>query len=298
MRERSQLQTKPTPKPSFTPLQTGLLQRKCACGNSAGLTGKCSECQKKQIAQTEVYPESLALSRSAIASRFGHDFSQMQLHNNEVANGRTDDPIHQPLIDEFRRGEGLPLSGVDEFGQRVGPSEGEIKYTGLALPCPSRTEVDSTTDMTPGGLAAGFLSGYGIIAKMRVRPDARTWDGTRITESLTTSSSTCPPGLTQPGPCNGSSTFTVGQPSGGSAILPRQPGLINRFYDFHISRSRAVSFLHDSTRNPTGMNSCQTVCNQEYSCNGNVIGRHTITRNFRKGTHGGRDVTIIDVTKT
>ncbi|HBB32030.1 MAG TPA: hypothetical protein DDZ80_10900 [Cyanobacteria bacterium UBA8803] len=46
---RSLTQTKTTPKPSFTPVQTGLLQRKCACGNSASLTGKCTECENKRL---------------------------------------------------------------------------------------------------------------------------------------------------------------------------------------------------------------------------------------------------------
>ncbi len=41
--------TQKTTKPSFTPVSTMLLQRKCACGNSSGLTGKCSECQKKRL---------------------------------------------------------------------------------------------------------------------------------------------------------------------------------------------------------------------------------------------------------
>jgi len=40
------------------------------------------------------------------------------------------------------------------------------------------------------------------------------------------------------------------------------------------------------------------VCQQEYSCDGVVIGRHTITRTFRKGTQAGTPVTLIDVTKT
>jgi len=39
-----------------------------------------------------------------------------------------DDPIHRPLIDQYRRDHGLPLSGVDEFGESVGPSDAEIKY--------------------------------------------------------------------------------------------------------------------------------------------------------------------------
>jgi len=46
------------------------------------------------------------------------------------------------------------------------------------------------------------------------------------------------------------------------------------------------------------LNSCQTSCKQEYSCDGNVIGRHLITRTFRKGTYAGKDVMIVDVTKT
>ncbi len=49
MSTRSLTQTKTTPKPSFTPVKTGLLQRKCACGNSASLTGKCTECENKRL---------------------------------------------------------------------------------------------------------------------------------------------------------------------------------------------------------------------------------------------------------
>lgn len=41
------------------------------------------------------------------------------------------DPIHQPLIDQYRKEQGLPPGGVDESGQQVGPSDAEIKYGGL-----------------------------------------------------------------------------------------------------------------------------------------------------------------------
>jgi len=164
-------------------------------------------------------------------------------------------------------------------------------------PCPAGTRVDTTTDLTQAGLQAGFRSAYGIIARMRVLPDQTNWDGAQISESLSQTSSTCPPGLTVPGPCSGNSTFTVGAASGGSAVSSRQPGMRNRFYDFHTSRSRTVSFLHDVARNPTRMNSCETVCLQLYYCNGAIIGMHPITRHFRKGTFNGQDVTIIDVTK-
>ncbi|GET39215.1 hypothetical protein [Microseira wollei] len=101
MRTRSQTQTKPTPKPSFTPVRSGLLQRKCACGNSASLTGKCTECENKRLTlqrrstdraeASEVPPivhevlrepdQSLnASSLTLMNSRFGHDFSQLQVY--------------------------------------------------------------------------------------------------------------------------------------------------------------------------------------------------------------------------
>jgi hypothetical protein len=42
--------------PAANPLQGGVLQRKCACGNTAGSSGSCAECQNKQkgILQTKL----------------------------------------------------------------------------------------------------------------------------------------------------------------------------------------------------------------------------------------------------
>src|SRR5215204_3581238 len=48
MSTRMQTQVKTTPKPSFTPVQSGLLQRKCACGGTAGMSEECEECRKKK----------------------------------------------------------------------------------------------------------------------------------------------------------------------------------------------------------------------------------------------------------
>ncbi|HKP74094.1 MAG TPA: hypothetical protein VJT67_01065 [Longimicrobiaceae bacterium] len=176
-----------------------------------------------------------------------------------------------------------------------------MKYGGLLMPCPASTEVATTIDMRSQALAAGFRTAYGIHAQMRVRPDARTWDGTQVTESVTAGANSCPDTLTRGDPCSGGSTFTIGAASGNSPVLaaPR-PGAINRFWDFHTThvRPRTVSVLHDATRNPAGLNTCSTACNQEYRCGGNVIGRHTITRSYSKGTYGGADVTLVDVTKT
>lgn len=102
---RSLTQTKTSPMPSFTPVQPGLLQHKCACSKPAGLTGKCSECQSKkltlqhraanQVESSEVPPivhevlNSPAQPldpdiRAFMESRFGHDSSQVRVHNSEV----------------------------------------------------------------------------------------------------------------------------------------------------------------------------------------------------------------------
>ena len=103
---RSQTQTKPTPKPSFTPVKTGLLQRKCACGNSASLTGKCTECENKRLslqrrANNQAEPDEVppivhevlrepgipldAATRAFMEPRFGHDFSQVRVHTDTKA---------------------------------------------------------------------------------------------------------------------------------------------------------------------------------------------------------------------
>jgi alpha-D-ribose 1-methylphosphonate 5-triphosphate synthase subunit PhnG len=39
-----------------------------------------------------------------------------------------EDRLHQPMLDQFRREHGLPPGGLDPSGQRVGPSDAEIKY--------------------------------------------------------------------------------------------------------------------------------------------------------------------------
>lgn len=53
----------------------------------------------------------------------------------------SDDSTHEPMIEDFRRRNGFPPGGIDESGNRVGPTDSEIKYILLpaqALPlCPT-----------------------------------------------------------------------------------------------------------------------------------------------------------------
>lgn len=104
-----QVKTAMTPRPSFTPVRNGLLQRKCACGGTPGPTGECEACRKKKLQRrprnlpapssinhqpstaSEVPPIVHDVLRSPgqpldeetrtfMERRFGHDFSHVRVH--------------------------------------------------------------------------------------------------------------------------------------------------------------------------------------------------------------------------
>ena len=92
-----------------------------------------------------------------LESRLGHDFSRVPVRSSMKATDpapvdRADtashtrvrlipqrirfgeeDPIHAPLLESYRRSAGLPPGGVDEFGNPVGPSDAELKYSGALV---------------------------------------------------------------------------------------------------------------------------------------------------------------------
>jgi len=102
-----QIQTKAAPQPSFTPVQTGLLQRKRACGQHTIAGGECEECSKKHegtiqraavsAAPTNSVPPIVhdvlsssghpldARTRAFMEPRFGHDFSGVRVHTDARA---------------------------------------------------------------------------------------------------------------------------------------------------------------------------------------------------------------------
>jgi hypothetical protein len=264
-----------------------LVQGKCACEGSAGsgalssegqLMGrhpihrKCAECEDRAAAELR--------SRDSV---------------DDLDTEGQEDLMSVDGPGEKAADAGAPHdAGTGKAGAAGGGTGGA---NAPAATCPTATAVDTTTDLTPAGLSAGYLTAYGIMARMKVLPDSTNWNGVSVVEANTVGSSTCPATLTHPGPCTGNATFVVGSASGKSNVQAVQPAMQNRFYDFHTTHTRALSVLHDSTRNPAGLNSCKAVCNQTYSCGGAVIGTHTVTRTFTKGTSGGHDVTIVNVTK-
>jgi hypothetical protein len=97
------LRTQPPPQPhSLLPAHRAILQRKCACGGTAGPRGECETCRQKKLQRrsqslpaqsldSEAPPivhEVLrssgqpldAASRNFFTPRFGHDFSHVRVH--------------------------------------------------------------------------------------------------------------------------------------------------------------------------------------------------------------------------
>jgi len=253
-------------------------------------------------------------TRAFFEPRLGQDFSQVRVHSDVNAEAAQEGFTH--FIHKNAAADEEPIGDEPDSGERgqefVGrpfpspfeetPPEGKESIPGIEpleeggekkAKCPSKTVVEKTIDMTPDGIKKGYRTGYGAVAVMHVEPDSTNWDGAQIVESLKQTNNTCPKEF-KISPCSGNSTFTVGA-EGKSSVLGMLEAKSNRFYDFHITRWNKGSLLHD--RNSDNVDSCHVECEQSYSCDGVVIGKHTVTRNFTMGKSGSRDVTLVAVAK-
>lgn len=88
MNTRLQTQTKAAPTPSFRSVQTRLLQRKCACGGSPGLTGECAECARGKGAL-----QRNASNQSAPGANFS--LSCIPVIQPKLTVGASNDPLEQ-----------------------------------------------------------------------------------------------------------------------------------------------------------------------------------------------------------
>jgi outer membrane protein OmpA-like peptidoglycan-associated protein len=110
MRARMHFQVKAamTPSSPFTPARSGLLQRKCACGGSVGVSSECEECRRKRLQRKTLNAELGMRNDSAVPPivhevlrspgqpldhetrefmepRFGHDFGHVRVHTDARA---------------------------------------------------------------------------------------------------------------------------------------------------------------------------------------------------------------------
>ncbi|MGO9420588.1 hypothetical protein [Roseiarcus sp.] len=185
-----------------------------------------------------------------------------------------------------------------------GPSgSGSPGYATIgAIPsCPSSVAISS---VTPYNLSSypqdvpTLSTGIGAVATMTVGPASGTFNGTLLSESLSTLSNSCPTskGWPWPTPCTGKTpTFAVGLPGQpgdyGFQFGSPLPALNNTFYDGHFL-DNPYNLLSWS-----GVNSCTIVCTQTYSCGGNPLGSFTVTYDLQPGSVGSSAITKVIVSK-
>src|SRR5215510_5206517 len=103
MNTRTPAKTKAAASASMVPSRVGPLQRKCACGNGAKLSGECEECASKNslrkdavglvgeqygtrsTVRGELRTPSSPLESSSLSSGLGHDFSRVRVHPNTLS---------------------------------------------------------------------------------------------------------------------------------------------------------------------------------------------------------------------
>ncbi len=155
------LKAKAVRESSTVPVRSQSLQRKCACGNAAGLSGECEECQGKQLAAQRKSGSASTASAlpanvedvlhspgkpldghtlSTMEARLGHDFSNVRVHVDERANasasslGATAYTVGDDIV--FAAGKFDPHSqeGSERLGhelthvvqQRLKPDQGSV----------------------------------------------------------------------------------------------------------------------------------------------------------------------------
>jgi Domain of unknown function (DUF4157) len=255
-----------------------------------------------------------APTRAFMEPRFGHEFSQVRIHTDARAAASADAvAAHAYALGRnivFANGQYSPQTAggkrllAHELAHVLQQSRGgpvlQRASPGDTPPaCPTDIKIAAVHSIPPinaQGVAAGWLSGGGLIAEMEVSdPTNRDWAGTKIHETMTAVKETC--GKTQfcgnvgMGGTAGS-TWPVGE--AGSNWGMKFPSKRNTFYDWHISMVRYNVLGQEQ------LASCESECEQTYDCVG--VGalrpKFAIKRSLTPDTVGTTAVTRIAATKT
>lgn len=172
MSERTHTEKAAISKPSFTPIRTGLLQRKCACGGTLGPGGECAGCRRvrqasygrsaNQPASTSSLSEQKALrspgrySGSTVhdprGSRLGHDFSKISAYPERNRRTRTT----RDTVSLFETNEGTET--LDPGGRGTKTANGGSPDGGGA-PAATGCSVTGSFSSIPSGSVPATLTG-------------------------------------------------------------------------------------------------------------------------------------------
>ncbi len=198
---------RPTPAPALTRAPAGLLQRKCACGGTAGLTGECAECRDRRLTlQRRAVHQSAPSEVPAIVHevlrspgrpldpaarafhgpRFGHDFSRVRIHTDGRAAraaravGSLAYTVGEQIV--FGAGQYNPSSAAGrallahELAHVVQGAGGYGLPRGIApADSPREREADQAAAAVSGGTRARLAAGAPPLVHRKIDPTVRAW---------------------------------------------------------------------------------------------------------------------------
>ena len=129
------------------------------------------------------YAPALAGGRRLLAHELAHVIQQSQRTGAGPAPAGVqrqpdgEDPIHAPLVEDYRRRHGLPSGGIDESGSPAGPSDAQIKYQLLHAerppPCPGVKNLEAMNmDFTDPEYRKAFIDSSCISSAAQAMPPA------------------------------------------------------------------------------------------------------------------------------
>jgi hypothetical protein len=163
------------------------------------------------------------------------------------------------------------------------------------IPCPLSVTVDQITPKSlPDYDYPTWLTGVGILARMKAGPAGTDYTNAVLLETVTPTSNSCPSGIQQYTnfptiTLDDGSSFVIG--STASWEGSNFPSVLNDFYDSHRN------LVNINVLGLTSVQSCVAKATQTYSCNGSTVGTFTLTYTYTKGTVNGLAVTNVSATK-
>jgi hypothetical protein len=167
--------------------------------------------------------------------------------------------------------------------------------TGNVQKCPTSMSVDAVTPKSlPDYDNPSWLTGVGILTRMKVAGPAGDYKDTVLVETVTPTSNSCPSSIAQ---TTSFPTYTAADNKefvvGASAHWEGTDfqSMLNDFYDSH------KLLVNIDVLGSTAVQSCVAKATQTYLCSGSTVGTFTLTNTYNKGTLNGNSVTNVTTTK-
>ena len=206
MNAKAQTIHQPKPPQTLMSARSGFLQRKCACGSTANLSGECKECNRKHLTvqrrsagQTEprgvppIVGDVLRSSgqpldtttRAQMEAQFGHDFSQVRIHTDARAarSARAVNAVAYTVGHDivFEAGQYQPATTTGQkllahelahtIQQSTGGAHGVAARSSVSRPDdPAEQEADRAAEAVVAGRSATNLSGVNVHVARKRKP--------------------------------------------------------------------------------------------------------------------------------